>query len=304
MHSGQYPAPQHTVAHLSDTHLLAGDKRQFGKVDPEAGLRLALDRLANLSTPPQAIVITGDLTDLGEPEAYARLRELAEPAAEAMRAEIVWVMGNHDERLAFSTGLFGSPSQAPHDRVHDLAGLRLVVLDTTVPGWHHGVLEDEQLAWLGDVLATPAEHGTLLAMHHPPIPLPLDPASTAIELFGQERLAEVLAGTDVRAILAGHMHYSAYSTFAGIPVSVASASCYTIDLAAPDRYYSGVDGHQAISLVHLYDAGAGGIAGAPVVHTTLPLVAAPEVVGYPASVALELEALSAEQRHDLLSRKA
>lgn len=304
MHSGQYPAPRHTVAHLSDLHLLAGRKRQFGKIDPEAGLKLALERLANLTTPPQAVVITGDLTDLAEPRAYQRLRTLVEPAAAAMRAEIVWVMGNHDDRATFSRSLYGRESQAPHDRVHEVDGLRVVVLDTTVPGWHHGALEEEQLTWLRDVLATPARHGTVLAMHHPPIPLPLDAASVAIELFAQERLAQVVAGTDVRAILAGHMHYSAYATFAGIPVSVASASCYTIDLAAPDRYYSGVDGHQAVSLVHLYDEGAGGVPGAPVVHTTVPLAAGPEVLGYPASVALELETLSAEQRHDLLSRKS
>jgi 3',5'-cyclic-AMP phosphodiesterase len=307
VHTSQYPSPRHVVAHLSDTHLLAGGKRQFDRIDPEPGLLRALERLGHLATPPQAIVVTGDLADLGEPAAYARLRELAEPVAAALGAQLVWVMGNHDERAAYSAGLFdaeGPGSEEPQDRVYDVAGLRIVSLDSTVPGYHHGEIGDAQLDWLAGVLATPAPAGTLLAMHHPPLPLPLDEASTPIELFGQERLAPVLAGSDVRAILAGHMHYSAWSTFAGIPVSVASASCYTVDLMARERYYSAVDGAQAISMVHLYDDGAGGVPGAPVVHTTVPLAASPEVYAEPPTVREELARLSAQERHELLSRKS
>jgi len=300
---GQYPAPRHTLAHLSDPHLLTAGRRQFGQVDPEPGFLKALDRLAGLPTPPQAIVLTGDLADLGEPAAYERLRDLVEPVAADFGAQVVWVMGNHDERAAYSRAFFGEASSEPQDRVYDVDGLRVVSLDTTIPGWHHGEVTEEQLDWLGGVLATPSRHGTVLAMHHPPAPMPLDDASVTIELEAQDRLAEVLAGTDVRTILAGHMHYSASSTFAGIPVSIASASCYTVALATPGKFYSAVDGHQAISAVHLYDEGAGGVPGAPVVHSVLPLADAPEVTSYPGSVAEELATLSRDERRDLLSRK-
>ena len=78
---GQYPQPDHVVAHLSDPHLLAAGAKQYGVVDTEAGLELALARLARLDPPPQALVFTGDLADKAEPEAYARLREIVEPAA-------------------------------------------------------------------------------------------------------------------------------------------------------------------------------------------------------------------------------
>ena len=81
------------------------------------------------------------------------------------------------------------------------------------------------------MLATPPPHGTLLAMHHPPLPLPMLRAAELIELHEQDRLAAVVEGTDVRGILAGHLHFSTWSTFAGVPVSVASASCYTSDPA-------------------------------------------------------------------------
>jgi hypothetical protein len=120
-------------------------------------------------------------------------------------------------------------------------------------------------------------------------------AAEIIELLDQERLARVIRGTDVRCILGGHVHFSTYSVFAGIPVSVASATCYTSDPAPLDRFVSGVDGHQAITMMHLYDD--------RVVHTIVPVDQAPEVSGFPADVVSQVEALTPEERREILSRK-
>jgi Icc protein len=292
---GQHPPPRHVVAHLSDPHLLADGARQYGVVDPDAGLVLALERLAHVDPAPQVLVFTGDLADRAEPAAYARLRELVEPVAQAVGAAVVWTMGNHDERTAYSAELFGTASDEPQDRVVEVDGLRVVALDTSVPGYHHGELDAGQLAWLADVLSTPAPHGTLLAMHHPPIALPMLRAAELIELADQDALAAVVAGSDVRGILGGHFHYTSWSTFAGVPVSVASASCYTSDPAPVERFVSGVDGHQAFTMLHLYDD--------VVVHTVVPLAPAPEVTGHPSDVIAQVEALSTEERREILSRK-
>ena len=291
---GQYAPPRHVIAHLSDPHLLAG-RLQYGAVDTEAGLRLALERLAAVDPPPQALVFTGDLADKAEPAAYARLLEIVEPAAAAMGAEVVWVMGNHDERADYALGLFGEESDATQDRVHVVDGLRIISLDSTVAGYHHGELTDEQLAWLADELATPAEHGTLLALHHPPLPLPMLRAAELIELLEQDRLAAVLEGSDVRGILSGHLHFSTYSIFAGIPVSVASASCYTSDPAPFDRFVSGVDGGQAFTMVHAY--------ADRLVHTIVPLVAGTEVSSVGLDIMGAIEGLSVEEARELASNK-
>ena len=292
---GQYPAPRHTIAHLSDPHLLAEGRLQYGAVDTEAGLARALARLAAVDPAPQALVLTGDLADKAEPAAYQRLRELVEPAAEAMGATVVWVMGNHDERAPYARGLFGSDDDGPQDRVHEVEGLRIVALDTSVPGYHHGDLTDGQLDWLADVLATPAPHGTLLAMHHPPLPLPMLRAAELIELREQHRLAAVVEGTDVRGILSGHLHFSTWSTFAGVPVSVASASCYTSDPAPVERFVSGVDGSQAFTMVHAY--------ADRLVHTIVPLVPGPEVNGLGLDILEAMDAISVEEAIELASSK-
>ena len=295
MQFGQYPSPAFTIAHLSDVHFLAGGVRQYGRIDTAAGFEQVIDRLSRLPIQPDALVFTGDLADKAEPEAYAQLRGRVEPIAAEIGAQVVWVMGNHDERAPYAQGLFDSDDDGTQDRVYDVRGLRIIALDTSVPGYHHGDLTPDQLAWLTDQLATPAEHGTLLAMHHPPVPAPMLPAADLIELKDQPRLAEAIAGSDIRQILAGHVHFSTYSTFAGFPVSVASASCYTSDPAPLDRFVSGVDGGQAFTMSHLY--------ADRVVNTVVPLAESVEVTGYPANV-LELVAhLSVEELHEQVSRK-
>jgi len=293
---GQYPLPTHVVAHVSDPHLLA-QRPLYGAIDTHETLRRAMGRLARLETPPQAIVFTGDLADRAEPKAYARLREIVEPAAADLGAEAVWVMGNHDEREPYAHELFGleATNEDPQDRVHDIAGLRVVALDTSVPGYHHGELTGDQLEWLARELATPAPHGTLVALHHPPIPVPLLRAAELIELHDQHLLAEVIAGTDVRGIVGGHFHFSSYSTFAGVPVSVASSTCYLADPAPAGRLLSAVDGHQSLTMMHFYED--------RVVHSVVPVPEADEMTGYPFELIEQIEALPPEERHELLSAK-
>jgi 3',5'-cyclic AMP phosphodiesterase CpdA len=262
-YASQYPRPDHFVLHLSDTHFLAGGGRLYDSLDSEAKLRQLFAELEASGSRPEAIVFTGDLADKGDELAYRELRAIVEPAAERLGAQVVWVMGNHDDRSTFTTALLDEPaSERPIDRVTDINGLRIISLDSTVPGHHHGQLTDAQLLWLQNVLATPAPHGTILAMHHPPVPSVLDLAVT-VELRSQKDLAAVIRGSDIRSIIAGHLHYSTTATFAGIPVSVASATCYTQDLNVPVGGTRSQDGAQSFNLVHVYDE--------TVLHSVVPL---------------------------------
>jgi Icc protein len=269
MRIAEHPRPDHVLLHLSDTHLIAGEEPLYGAVDADARLQRLLGRIEAARITPSALVFTGDLVDAGEPAAYRKLRAMVEPFAARLGCAVVWVMGNHDDRVAMRQYLLGEPaSRDPLDRVFLVDGLRIVVLDTSVPGHHYGEVTDVQLAWLSGVLDVPAPFGTVLAMHHPPLPTGADLA-IAVELREQHRLARVLAGTDVRAILAGHMHYSSFGTFAGIPVSVASSTCYTQDLAFEQAGTRGRDAAQAFSLVHVY--------ADTVMHSVVPVDSGPTV---------------------------
>lgn len=292
---GQYPPALRTIVHISDTHLLAGNTPLGGRFDTERTLRATLAQVERLGIRPDAIVFSGDLTDLGEPGAYVRLREIVAPVAERLGAPVAWIAGNHDERPEMRRDLLGLvPSQEPLDAVWDLGGLRLIGLDTTVPGWHHGELDDAQLGWLARELATPARLGTIIAMHHPPLPSHL-PFFDILELREQGRLAKVLRGTDVRAILGGHLHYSTHGTFAGIPVAVASATCYSMSLANPAEHVNGMDAGQSFHLVHIYDE--------TITHTVVPLGEAPSGDVFTPEWVARMAALSPEGRLEAFSRK-
>lgn len=292
---GQFPPARHVIAHISDTHFLGGARQLYGTVDTDPPLVRALELLDRSNLPIEALVFTGDLADLAEPDAYERLRGIVEPAAAKIGAQIVWVIGNHDERPAYSTGLFGHESTEPQDRVEMIGGLRIISLDSTVPGHHHGALLDSQLEWLRDVLAEPAADGTLLALHHPPLPSPVE-IMAILELQRMDRLADVVRGTDVRGILAGHLHHSTSGTFAGIPVSVAAATCYTIDPSAPVGSLLGVDGAQSINLVHVYDD--------QILHSVVPVNETRTVSGFPDSVLERLERMTHDERIAAFSSKA
>ncbi|MET0734340.1 MAG: phosphodiesterase [Microbacterium sp.] len=292
---GQYPRARRTLLHLSDTHLLAGNAPLGGRYDTAANLEATLRAVERTGVRPDAIVFTGDLTDLGEPEAYAALRAAVDPVAERLGAPIVWVAGNHDERPALRRDLLGlEPTEEPVTGVWDLDGLRLVALDTSVPGWHHGDLDEAQLAWLRGILATPAPLGTILALHHPPLPSHV-PLFDILELRDQGRLAYAIAGSDVRAILAGHLHYSTSGTFAGVPVSVAAATCYTMNLALPAASVNGMDAGQSFHLVHVYDT--------TITHSVVPVVEAPTGDYFSPEWVARMGALTPEQRLEEFSRK-
>ena len=261
--TAEYPRPNHFLLHISDTHLLAGGGKLYGSVDSETHLRNVFADLEASGGRPEAIVFTGDLADKGEPDAYTRLRDIVEPAAARLGAQVIWVMGNHDDRASFREGLLGEvPTDRSVDRVYDVNGLRVITLDSTVPGHHYGQVSDDQLDWLAEELASPSPHGTILALHHPPVPSVLDLA-VSVELRDQKSLAEVLEGSDVRSIIAGHLHYSTNATFAGIPVSVASATCYTQDLTVEYGGTKGRAGAQAFNLVHVYEN--------TVLHSVVPI---------------------------------
>ena len=248
----EYPRPKHFLLHFSDTHLIAGDGDLYGDVDADTLLTQIFTELEASGARPEAMIFTGDIADTGEIDAYKRIKQMVDPVAAKLGAEVIWAMGNHDDRANFRKHLLNQPeSTEPIVSAHDINGLRILVIDTSVPGHHYGEISEDQLTWLAHQLATPAPDGTILALHHPPVPAVLDMAMT-VELRDQYKLAEIVRGTDIRSIIGGHLHYSSTATFAGIPVSVASSTCYTQNLNVPIGGTFGRDTNQSFNLMHVY----------------------------------------------------
>lgn len=219
------PAPL-TLVQLSDLHVDVSRPQRLATV------RAALDIVEASGVRVAALVLSGDLTDTGDPAAYRALRAVVEPAAARIGAPLVYAMGNHDERTAFRRELLDGSGSQPCDHVVRVGGLRLVVLDSTVPGRPQGLLGPGQLAWLAAELAEPAPLGTVLVLHHPPVPTAFAPMRAA-DLHNPRDLAAALAGTDVRMILCGHAHHAGASALAGVPVWIAPATAHRAELLSP-----------------------------------------------------------------------
>ncbi|HYP72649.1 MAG TPA: phosphodiesterase, partial [Microbacterium sp.] len=148
--------------------------------------------------------------------------------------------------------------------------------------------------WLRGVLAEPAPLGTIVALHHPPLPSHI-PFFDILELRNQSGLAAAIAGTDVRGILAGHLHYSTSGTFAGVPVSVAAATCYTMNLQRPPEQVNGMDAGQSFHLVHVYED--------TITHTVVPVGEAETADFFTPEWTAAMAALTPDERLEAFSRK-
>ncbi|HXF31527.1 MAG TPA: phosphodiesterase [Solirubrobacterales bacterium] len=195
---------------LSDTHLGA----DWHGLDPDECLLRAVEAVLDLSQRPDALVVSGDLTQNGTPEEYQRVRELLAP----LDLEPHVLPGNHDLRGPMREA-FGLPGEGAEHASHavDLGPLRLVCLDSTIPGAEAGALDEGRIEWLDAALGEEREKPTVLAMHHPPLSTAI-PSFDAIGLAPEWRaaLGEVLARhPQVTRIIAGHVHRVIAAELAG-----------------------------------------------------------------------------------------
>jgi 3',5'-cyclic-AMP phosphodiesterase len=208
------------LAQISDLHFdgTARSAERAGRV---------LDYLRALPTPVDAVLVTGDIADTGAPDQY-------EQAAKVLTGPfpILTCPGNHDDRSEYRKVLLGEPAgDGPANRAHLIGGAAILMCDSSVPGQSAGRLDPETLAWLAETLDGLAP-GTpvLLAFHHPPVMLH-HPMIDSIRLEHADELADLLAGhPEVVALLTGHAHTAAVSTFAGRPIVVAPGVFWTLQM--------------------------------------------------------------------------
>ncbi|MBO1419698.1 metallophosphoesterase [Streptomyces sp. FH025] len=215
-----------TIAHLSDIHL-GQDRNQDGGERARKRAEQVMAYLDALLGPLDAVLVTGDLADHGLPEEYRQVAEVLDS-----RHPVLICPGNHDRRAPYWEVLLGEePGEEPVNRLHRLPGADVLMLDSSIPGRHDGLLDDRTLDWLDAQLADGrTELPALVAFHHPPAELHI-PTVDGIRQFGEARLARVLRRHPrVAALLCGHSHTPAATTFAGLPLLVAPGVVSTITL--------------------------------------------------------------------------
>lgn len=220
------------LAQISDLHIKRPGALAYRRVDTAAYLERCVARLVALEPKPDAVVVTGDLVDLGTFAEYEALKTLLAP----LTMPVYLLVGNHDERGALRE-VFPDHAylRAGGEFVHyavDVGPLRLVALDSQMPQQSSGHLCAARLAWLETQLAQAQGKPVVLALHHPPFVSGighmdrqrLDPASS-------ERLAAIVSRyPNVERVICGHVHRPIFTRFAGTIASAVPAPAHQVAL--------------------------------------------------------------------------
>lgn len=211
-----------TFVHLTDLHVgnpAVPDDHLYS--DTTTTLRAILSDIKALQPQPKFIVASGDLTNRGDAGSYENLKALVAEAGLTM--PILYALGNHDRRDGFYPTMLGRSENldAPYDHAEVIAGVHVIVLDSSVPNKVGGAFEPGQLDWLKAELDKHAELPKLLVMHHAPA-LDETPGMEweSLAYADTTALRDAVAGKNVIGILSGHIHYDRVANWYGIPCVV------------------------------------------------------------------------------------
>lgn len=184
-----------------------------------------------LRTRPDLILITGDLTECGR---LAEYENLAAILRRSLPGPVHVIPGNHDRRenlrsvLAHLPGVTADPDFVQYT-IED-GPVRVIMLDTVVPGFGHGALSDGQLGWLDARLAEQPQKPTLVAMHHPAFQTGI-PHMDRIALQDAGRFQAVIARhPQVVRIIAGHHHRAITGQVAHAVATVSPSVAHQVEL--------------------------------------------------------------------------
>jgi len=218
------------IAQISDLHIRAPGQLAYRRVDTATCLSRCVDRLLAMEPRPDVVVATGDLVDAGRPEEYRHLRELLS----RLPMPVYLIAGNHDDRTALAAA-FPDHRYLPRDGAFlhytlDQYPVRLIALDTLLPGDAGGLMCEERCAWLDARLAEAPARPTVLFMHHAPFWTGIAHMDR-LGLEGSERLGRVIERhPQIERILCGHLHRPIQARWRGTLVMTAPSTAHQVAL--------------------------------------------------------------------------
>jgi len=223
------PPKQLRIAQISDLHIKPPGALAYGRVDTARALERCVAALNAFEPEPDFVVISGDLADTPNMEEYDYLKRLLGP----LRWPFAGIPGNHDSRelmrAAFPNAPYTFATGALNQKV-EVGSLDLLLLDSSVPGKPHGLLERATLEWLEAELAASEDRAALLFLHHPPFIAGIWHMDRQNLHNADELAAIVQRHKRVRIVATGHIHRATLTTFAGVPCTICPAPNHAVDL--------------------------------------------------------------------------
>ena len=215
------------IAQLTDIHIGFEPDAKPEELN-RTRFRATLDRLVKQPNRPDLLVCSGDITDRGDAESFAKTAALLKD----LPFPVKMMVGNHDSREGLLTAFPDTATEGGF--VHtafEMDGLLVVLLDTLELGRHGGAFCEARRDWLRATLEANRTTPTLVFMHHPPVVSGIgwmDPAP------GEEWIGNLEAAFDgmdqVQAIHCGHLHRPLATSFCGIPLNVTPAVAPLVSL--------------------------------------------------------------------------
>ena len=217
------------IVHISDLHFLQKGVLSFGKVDTHAHLERCIAAIRAFEPAPDIVLITGDLTNDGDLQAYQALVDLLA----TLDLPLYPIPGNHDDRdllrVVFPQIQALSPVGPLQYAIEDWP-VRIVALDSSVDGKPYGRLGEAQLAWLSTTLDADRSKPTLVMLHHPPFKTGIGHMDWSM-LRDSEALAQVIfEHPQVERVLCGHVHRPVQTRFAGTIAQIAPGVAHQVKL--------------------------------------------------------------------------
>jgi 3',5'-cyclic AMP phosphodiesterase CpdA len=246
------------IAHITDLHIRPRGKPAYRISETNALTERALDAVAALRPRPDALVITGDLTDCGLPEEYALLQSMIS----RLDMPVLLVPGNHDRRETLVAGLKLDPQTVLDSGfiqfVADLGPMRLIGLDTLVPGQSSGALCEARLDMLDKALAGASGKPVAIFMHHPPFACGIAHMDAIRLLDGADAFAAIVARyPNIERIVCGHHHRPIIARFAGTIAQIAPSVTHQVTLDLSEDGAATFHMEPAAYLLHSWREGAG-----------------------------------------------
>jgi 3',5'-cyclic AMP phosphodiesterase CpdA len=223
------------LVQISDLHFLPAGVLSFGKVDTHGHLVRCLEQIGAMDPAPDALLITGDLTNDGDPSTYHVLAALLEETALPCYA----IPGNHDDRELIRESfpeIAKRTASGPLCYVVDDLPVRLIALDSSVTGKPYGRLGEAQRAWLEQRLAEAPDRPTLLALHHPPFKTGIGHMDWSMLRDAAEFEAITARYPAIERVLCGHVHRPIQRRFAGTIAQIAPGIAHQVKLTLNDEH--------------------------------------------------------------------
>ncbi|MET4491209.1 phosphodiesterase [Bradyrhizobium sp. LA7.1] len=244
------------IAQISDLHICDVGTLYKGVVSTNEMAIAAVRHVNGLSPQPDLVVLTGDVVEDGTASQY----EVAHGILAGVSAPLVLIPGNHDDRDRLRAGFpeHGCmPQTGPVNYVYDELPVRVIALDVTVPGAHHGHIEESSLSWLDETLAGDRQKPTVLLMHQPPFACSV-PYLDKYMCMEPERLARVITPySNIERILCGHVHRGMQKLWCGTLVTTSPSTATQIALALREDAKPNSYLEPAACLLHHWTESAG-----------------------------------------------